>query len=371
MSLRLSFLCAMLSAAPLWVFAQHEVDDSAEQAPIKINGNENAFGYSRQAMMAIMNELSDINRYARDESMALLEALAEREGVPTDHVLMTAGSGPILMMAGIAYAEEGKNMVTVTPGYLQLTRTFKAHGGSIKEVPLTDDLVHDLDAMLAAIDENTALVYICNPNNPTGTVVDPEALKSFIAEVPESVLVFVDEAYLELAEGGLEKHTMRDLVGEYSNVLVCRTFSKVFGMAGLRIGYGVAQPPILEKIRAYHMGGPNKLGCVAAVAALEDTEFMEFSIDQYQSVRKMVTDRLDELGLEYADPQGSFVFMKTGLPISEFQKAMEERNVLVGRPFPPMLDWARISIGTEEEMQSFLSVMESVLEDYGVLTAAN
>lgn len=359
---------ATLTLAPQVAFSQHEVDsDEGSQGPIRISGNENAFGYSQMAMMAIMQELPDINRYAWEETMALIEAIAMREMVPGDYVMPTAGSGPVLQMAAMAYVEPGKNVVSVEPGYTQLVRTFKGFGGDTKLVPLNDKLEYDLEAVKAAIDENTVMVYLCNPNNPTGTVVDPEALKTFIRELPEDIVAFVDEAYLELADGGLEKNSMVSLVREGENVILARTFSKVYGMAGLRVGYGLMKPETKEKLSKYGMGGPNKLGCVAAVASLQDTAFFDMSVSSYRSVRTMVTDKLDELGIEYAYPQGSFVFMKTGVPIKEFQALMEAENIMVGRPFPPMLDWCRVSIGTEEEMSTFLSVFEEVMKGQGKL----
>ena len=357
---------ATLLLCPIVSYAQHEVDtDEGMRGPIKINGNENAFGYSQMAMMAIMQELPDINRYAFEETQELLNAIAARETLPTDYIVPTAGSGPILQMTAMAYAKPGKNVVTVAPGYTQLVNAFETFGGSIKSVPLNDKLEYDLEAVKAAIDENTVMVYICNPNNPTGTTVDPDALKNFIKALPKDVVAFVDEAYLELAEGGLEKHSMVSLLREGQNVILARTFSKVYGMAGLRIGYGLMSPDKIKLLRKYGMGGPNKLGCVAAVASLQDTDFFEQSVTSYQSVRKMVTDKLDELGVTYAKPQGSFVFMKTGIPIKDFQALMDAENIMVGRPFPPMLDWCRVSIGTEEEMTIFLTVFEDVMRKQG------
>lgn len=357
-----------LTLSPVATFAQHEVDtDEGERGPIKINGNENAFGYSQMAMMAIMQELPDLNRYAFEETKELIDAIAMRESVPQEYIVPTAGSGPVLQMTAMAYAEKGKNVVTVEPGYTQLTRAFESFGGTVKSVPLNDKLEYDLDAVKAAIDANTVMVYICNPNNPTGTTVDPEKVKAFIRGLPKGVVAFVDEAYLELSDGGLEKNSMVSLVPEGANVILARTFSKVYGLAGLRIGYGVMSPDKAKLLRKYGMGGPNKLGCVAAVASLQDSAFFEQSVTSYKAARKMVTDKLDELGVKYANPQGSFVFIKTGVPIKEFQEAMEAEQVLVGRPFPPMLDWCRVSIGTEEEMGIFLSVFESVMRSKGKL----
>lgn len=363
-----SFAAMAIAMTSSLAFGQHEVDaDEGASGPIKINGNENAFGYSQMAMMAIMEELSDINRYAWEETQALVDALAARELVPASYIIPTAGSGPILQMSAMAYAAPGKNVVTVEPGYTQLVNAFKKFGGDIKAVPLNSELEYDLDAVKAAIDENTVMVYLCNPNNPTGTTVDPAELKAFIKSLPKNIVAFVDEAYLELAEGGLEANSMIDLVREGQNVILARTFSKVYGMAGLRVGYGVMSPDKVKKLQPYGMGGPNKLGCVAAVAALQDTAFFEESVSSYHAARKLVTDKFDELGVTYAKPQGSFVFVKTGIPIDEFQKLMESRQVLVGRPFPPMLEWCRVSIGTAEEMATFLSVFEEVMAAKGTI----
>lgn len=359
-------LCSPFSGA----WAQHEVDSSeGERGPIRISGNENAFGFSQMAMMAIMQELPDINRYQWEETQELVNAIAAKEMVDPEFVMPTGGSGPVLQMAAMAYSGEGKNMITVAPGYMQLTRAFEAFGGSVKTIPVNDKLEHDLDAIKAAIDGDTTLVYICNPNNPTGTTVDPDALSAFIDELPPSVVAFVDEAYLELADGGLETNSMIGKVRDGKNVIIARTFSKVYGMAGLRVGYGIMSPDKIKSMRKFYMGGPNKLGCVAGVASLQDPMFFEQSVTSYRSVRKMVTDRLDELGVEYAKPQGSFVFMKTGIPIEVFQKMMESEQVMVGRPFPPMLDWCRVSIGTEEEMTVFLEVFEGVMASTGNLAA--
>lgn len=369
-SLRFSFFLpalALAAATPLGLSAQHEVDTSADRGPIRISGNENAFGHSMMADMAIMQELQDVNRYQREEMTALVEALALREGVPTEFILPTPGSGPVLMMAAMAWAKEGKNIITVEPGYLQLTRTFKEFGGDVKSIPLDENLVHDLDAMYDAIDENTVMIYICNPNNPTGTIVDAEKLEAFIKSVPDDIVVFVDEAYLELAPGGLLEHSVRPLVQQGENIIIARTFSKVWGLAGMRVGYAVAKPEYLDKMRRYYMGGPSKLACVAATASLQDQAFFEESKSRYIATRKTVTDRLDELGIEYADPNGSFVFIKTGIPVEDFQAKMRERNIMVGRPFPPLTEWARVSIGTEEEMDIFLQEFEDLMRSEGKL----
>lgn len=362
----------LLALTPAAVFAQHEVDAEADLGPIVISSNENAFGFSQMAMMAMMEDVQQVNRYGRDNVVALVNLIAEREGVSPSWVMPTPGSGPFLLTTALAFAEPGKNVVTVAPGYTQLTEAFKKFGGDVITVPLNDKLEYDFEALSKAINEDTVMVYICNPNNPTGTCPDPEAIKSFIRGLPDGVVAFVDEAYLELAEGGLDKHTMRTLVQEGEDLVIARTFSKVYGMAGARIGYGFGKPEIMEKIAKYNIaGGPSRVGAAGALAALNDAEFYDFSVTSYQTVRKMVTDRFDELGLTYAKPNGSFVFVKTGIPIQALAPMMEARNIRIGRAFPPLLDWARVSIGTEQEMRTFLAVFEEILRAQGKIAMSN
>lgn len=345
-------------------YAQHEVDaDEADAGPIKINGNENAFGSSPMAYAMIMQEMQKINRYAWQESMDLIATIAAKEGVPEDHIIITAGSGPVLAMTGMWKGLEGGNMIIAAPGYQQLARTFANFGGEVINVPVTPapELKHDLPAMEAAINDETKILYICNPNNPTGTVVDPVELSALIDRVPEDVLVFVDEAYLELSED-FAANTMVKKIVEGKNVIIARTFSKVYGMAGIRVGYGIAKPETIKSLRKFYQGGPNLLGAVAATASLNDPSFYEYSRTSYIETRTMVTDAFDAMGIEYAEPAGSFVFFKTGVPIQQFQKMMEAENILVGRPFPPMFDWCRVSIGTQEEMAAFIEAVKKILK---------
>ncbi|MCH2156019.1 MAG: histidinol-phosphate aminotransferase family protein [Opitutales bacterium] len=352
--------CALTTAS----YAQHEVDsEEAEAEPIKINGNENAFGSSQMAYAMIMQNLQRINRYAWEETQDLVAAIAAREGVPTDHIIVTAGSGPVLSMTGMWKGLEGGNMIIATPGYQQLARTFEAFGGTVVNVPVTPapELKHDLDAMEAMINDETQILYICNPNNPTGTIVDPDKLREVASRASEKTLVFIDEAYLELADD-FTKNTMVDLVRDGKDVIIARTFSKVYGIAGLRIGYGVAKPEIIKELRKFYQGGPNILGAVAATASLQDPSWYEQSRMMYIETRKMVTDAFNAMGIEYAEPSGSFVFFKTGMPIQQFQAAMEAENILVGRPFPPMFDWCRVSIGTQDEMAAFIEAVKKILD---------
>jgi histidinol-phosphate aminotransferase len=192
-------------------------------------------------------------------------------------------------------------------------------------------------------------VYVCNPNNPTSTVVPPAELRAFVIAIAPRTHVFVDEAYLDCADD-FAAHTLVDLVAAGHNVTVARTFSKIHGLAGQRIGYTVMSPELAKAVRPLMTGSANLLGVVAAQASLADPAYIESLRLRIKAGREALLALLDELGCRYAVPQGSFVFFQTGHPIAEFQAAMRAEGILVARPFPPLLDWCRITIGTEEEM---------------------
>jgi histidinol-phosphate aminotransferase len=185
-------------------------------------------------------------------------------------------------------------------------------------------------------------------------------LRDFIASASDKAVIFVDEAYIELTDDPAA-NTMVDLVQKGENVIVSRTMSKIHGMAGLRIGYALARPDIAERVRNYGMAGPNVIGLRGAIASLQDEAFQAMSREKMAAGRQLIYGLCDEMGMRYADAQTNFVFFHTGKPIQEFQKAMYDKGILIGRPFPPFLDWARVSIGLEEDMQQFAVAMREVM----------
>ncbi|HKB91909.1 MAG TPA: histidinol-phosphate transaminase [Opitutaceae bacterium] len=341
--------------------AQHEVDKSAARAePIKINGNENPFGPSPAAIAAIMQTVDISCRYPFKEAQALTKLISEKEGVPQDYIVLGVGSGEILDTTGIHYGLAKGEIVTAQPGYLQLINVAERFGGKAVWVPLDKELKHDLSAMASKVSDKTTLVYVCNPNNPSGTIVNAAELREFIKSVSPKAPVFVDEAYLDCADD-YAGNTMVDMVRKGHNVVVARTFSKIHGMAGLRIGYGIMQPKIAKEIKAYSTGSVNMLGVVAASASLQDKAFIDECRKKIKAGRDALVAVAKELNKPYAVPQGNFVFIKTGMNIKDFSEKMKAENVLVGRPFPPMLDWCRISIGLPEEMAVCHQAMRKVL----------
>ncbi len=333
----------------------------------RLSSNENAFGYSPKALARMQEALKTGNYYNNNEIGEMVRLCAAYEGVKEDHILPTPGSGPVLMLTAFAYAKPGKNVVTTAMGYTQLTRAFTEHGGNVKFAPLGADMGYDFKALSREIDENTTIVYICNPNNPTGVIADPAELRRFILSVPQHILVFVDEAYLELSDTGLKANTMAPLVKVRKNMIVSRTFSKAHGMAGLRAGYGVAQPEVLANLRKYYTGGPSFLAAIAAQEAIKDTAHMEANRKNYKEVRDYVCKEFDRLGIKYAAPQGAFVYFKAGMPGADLVAKMREAGVFIsgsresGVPEGAYGEWARVSIGTKEEMDMFLTEFARVI----------
>ncbi len=360
-----TLLSAILVASAASTFAA----PTDTTSPLHLNANENLFGFSPKAQEAVIKAVESGNFYNRNELDDLAVMLAKKEGVTKDYIQLTHGSGPMLLMTAATYGKPGANIVTTSPGYPQLTGAFAQRGGSIKYTPVGANLGYDFKAMLAAIDANTAIVYVCNPNNPTGVLANPTELRNFIMAVPENVLVFVDEAYLELANTDLAANTMTPLVKLRKNLIVSRTFSKGYALAGFRVGYGTGNPEVLAKVRANDTGtAPSFLAAIAAKASLADTEHLQGNIKKYREIRAYTMKELDRLGLKHSDAQGAFVIFKAGIEAKEFQKKMLEKKIQVNTVFGvapgqegEYKDWIRVSIGTQEDMELFIGATASIL----------
>lgn len=354
-------LAAVALTSRINLHAQHEVDRSAKRAePVRINGNENPFGPSQAATMAMMQAMEKACRYPFSESQELKTLIAAKEGCSVDNIVLGVGSGEVLAMVGHHFGKMKGEIVAAQPGYVSLMRSAEADGAKTIWVPLNKKLEHDLPAMSAKVGDATSMVYICNPNNPTGTVVNAAELKEFAKTVSKKVPVFIDEAYLDCADD-YAGQTCVSLVNEGHNVIVARTFSKIYGMAGLRVGYGIMPAALAKELKGLATGSLNMMGVVAASASLQDAPYVAETRAKIKAGRDALVDVIKGLGKEYAVPQGNFVFFKTGMPIQMFSEKMKAENVLVARPFEPMLDWARISIGLPEEMAVCHAALKKVL----------
>jgi histidinol-phosphate aminotransferase len=336
----------------------------AATAPVKarLSLNENPFGPSPEAMEAITRSLTGGKacRYPYGEAVELVNLIAQKEGVPADHIVLGVGSGDLLEKAGIHFGLMKGEAIYAAPGYLQLPRALEAVGGKAVAVPVNAKQEHDLEAMAARTNNPNTIVYIANPNNPTGTVVSTVALREFIAAVTPRAFVFLDEAYLDIADDYAGR-TLVGLVRDNPNLLVARTFSKIYGLAGLRIGYGVTSPKFAAVLRNY---GPASLGfpsVMAAIASLKDGDYVAATRKKIVAEREKLLKLLRELGRPYAEPQANFVFFQTGRPHAEVHAALMKESVSIARAFPPMNDWARITIGLPEENAIAREALRKVL----------
>jgi histidinol-phosphate aminotransferase len=339
------------------LLAGREAVAQGAPAMLRLSANENPYGPSESAIKAMTAALPDGWMYAGD-SGTLAKLIAEREGVPLDHVLITEGSAEILRLAALIYAPAGAEMIAANPTFEQCPDYAEKLGAIVHAVDLDKDMRHDLGAMEARMTGRTGLVYVCNPNNPTATLLDHKALRSFVDTVASRAMVLVDEAYIDLIDDPAA-NTMLDRVKAGRNVIIARTFSKIHGMAGLRVGFAIARPDIIRRMNELRMSVPNKMGLVAAIASYQDTAFMTHSRSMIRACMTMTFKALDELGLAYTKSQANFLMFDTGKPMREFMTAMRARNIAVGRPFRPYDTWCRVSMGKLDQMPLFVEALKA------------
>lgn len=326
----------------------------------RLNSNENPYGPSERARQAMIEAFPEGCRYPWRQYHALEELIAKQEGVTPEHIVLGAGSHEILRLAGTAYGVHGGEVLIPHPTFEGMESYAASVGAYVHRVPLTEDFELDLEAMDRRITQAVRLVFVCNPNNPTGTIVAGDRLRDFCQTVARRAVVLVDEAYHDYVEAA-EYSSMIDLVRQGHNIIVSRTFSKIHGLAGLRVGYGVARPDIASRLRRFRTShSVNILGLRAAMASYQDKDFQAFSRRKNAEVRSYLYRVLGELGYRYLPSHANFVFFHLGRDAQVFQEAMEKRGVLVGRPFSPYLDWCRVSLGTMEEMKFFATALREL-----------
>lgn len=324
--------------------------------------NENPYGPSKKAVTAFQEAAFAGNHYSWGSLSALVEKIAIKEGVSRDQVMMGPGSSDLLEKTALVLFQQGGNVVSADPSYMSLVSVAEAAGGNWKAVKLTEDYQHDLEAMEDAIDKDTKLVYITNPNNPTATVTNTEKLRSFCRRVSKKVPVFVDEAYLELSEEELDS-SMAPLVAEGNDVYVARTFSKIHGMAGLRMGYMLGNSKSLERINEITRGGMGITGpsIAAASASMDDEEYLADCKAKIASARKFTTDYLDSRGMTYMPSETNFIIFPINMEGDDFLEKIYDKKIVV-RAFKFWdQNWCRVSMGKPEEMKIFTEALDEIL----------
>lgn len=348
-----------LMAAPV---GKAEQEVAVAPGLIRLNSNENPYGPSEKARQAILRTMTEGNRYPFQETSALLKQIADHEGVSPDYIHLGAGSGSLLSEAGKAFvAADGGSVLSAFPTFPILMHHAEMFNGRWDKVDLNDRLEHDYDALASAIKPDTRLVFICNPNNPTGTLVDPIRVKAFCESVSQRVTVYSDEAYLEFLPTD-QQVSMVELVKKDANVIVSRTFSKIYGLAGLRLGYLVARPDLIRKVARYAGDIPlSQTAVAAASASLGDLEFMEMCRRKNASARKLLTDLLDEKKILYGKSHTNFVFFKSPKPGKEMLSRLQEKGYAIRIWEFRNQEWCRVSIGTNTEMTGFVSSLRGLL----------
>lgn len=327
--------------------------------PARLASNENPYGPSPKVREAILKCLDEACRYPFAYTQPLLDKLAQKEGLTPEHIVLTAGSTEGLKTAGLTFGLHGAEIVSSDPTFHVLMEYAEQLGAYIHRVPVNEQLGHDLDAMERRITQQTRLVFVCNPDNPTGTLLPAARMRDFCASLSRRTVVFADEAYFDyVTEPGYP--SMIELVKAGMNVIVSRTFSKVYGLAGIRIGYLIARPDLATRLRRHVMANLSMPAVYAALAALDDQEFYRFSLQKNTEAKAAIYQALDAQRLRYVRSHANFVFFYTGRPVQEFNKAMNAQGVLTGRPFPPLLEWCRVSTGASDDMRRFAQALALV-----------
>jgi histidinol-phosphate aminotransferase len=328
----------------------------------RLSLNENPYGPSPAVAAALQREFSTLCRYTGAEYDALVGLIAAREGVPKDQIIL----GEILEPLGTYLSLQGGpggEFIYSDPGYTALIDSAVAVGGRAIGVPLNARLENDLPAIIAKVNQRTRAVFLVNPHNPTGIAGDTEQMKNFARTVSRQALVIVDEAYLEFADHFTQR-TLADLVRGGENVIVFRTFAKVYGLAGLDIGYGLMPKPIAKALSAQGLNNPhlfNRLAVAAAAASLQDANYVARVVRQVADEREAWFRLFRDLKLKFTPSSGNFVFFETGMPHAEFAAALLKDGVEIGRAFPPYDRWARLSIGLPEENAIARAAVRKVL----------
>lgn len=326
---------------------------------VKLSSNENPNGPSPFVQEAMRKAFGEVCRYPTADRDVLTRKIAAREGVSPEHVLVTVGSTEALKVTAVTYLLHGGEVVAGTPTFEAMLAYAQAMGAHVHRVPVDDKLGLDLAQMERRCTSSTRLVFLCNPNNPTGTLLPAEQVRDFCQSLSKNTMVFSDEAYYDyITVRGYP--SMVELVKQDMNVIVSRTFSKVYGLAGIRIGYIVARPDIIARIRQFQTDRPNTLALHAALAALDEKDFYDYSLEMNTHTRQMIYTTLDELKLPYVPSHGNFVFFHAQRDVQGVMADLRQQGILVGRPFAPLNDWCRVSTGTIQEMKAFQKAMKAV-----------
>jgi histidinol-phosphate aminotransferase len=335
-----------------------------EAAIVKLASNENPFGVPESSRQAMAAAAAELGRYPDSNGFELKAALSKRYDVPADWITLGNGSNDILEIAAHAFVQGGQSILYSQYSFAVYALATQGVGARSIVVP-AKAYGHDLDAMAAAIEHDTRLVFIANPNNPTGTFIAPAEIEAFLARVPEHVIVVLDEAYNEFLAPE-QQFESAEWVRKYPNLMVSRTFSKAYGLAGLRVGFAIAQPALTDLMnRIRQPFNVNSMAQAAAIAALNDKQFLEQGAKNNAAGYRQFVEAFEELGLEYVPSYGNFVLVRVGdddQAGARVNLALLRQGVIV-RPVGNygLPQWLRISIGLPQENAIFIAALKKAL----------
>jgi histidinol-phosphate aminotransferase len=330
---------------------------------LRLDSNENPNGPGKAVLDAIRNMFIEAPRYPDVATMEITQAIAKHHKVAPENVMVTCGSGEVLRIAVYAFTGPDRSLVTGLPSFEDPVQHARMTKAPVHAVPVDAALKLDLDGMLAKT-PGAGLVFFCNPNNPTTTVHGATTVKNFIAEVHKrapNAIIMMDEAYHEYVDDP-NYATSIPIALQDPNVITVRTFSKVFGMAGLRLGYVIGQPATLRQMAPHKLGNAiNVLAAAAGVATIADPAHIEHEKELNRAAREFTRKSLESMGFKAAESHGNFLMVNINRDTRAFKDACAKHGVLVGRAFPPLLTYSRISIGTMDEMRKATDVFRQVL----------
>jgi histidinol-phosphate aminotransferase len=328
----------------------------------KVNFNENPYGPTESVMKAMNQAFKYANRYGYPDG-GIIDEIAKHHGVKPENVVLGAGSGEILDVMGSAFASNGKKVVGVEPSYGFVYSHVESVRGDAITLPLTADYRQDIPALIRAAKmhyRDVGFVYICNPNNPTGRIVTKGEIKQLLDGLPADIPVLIDEAYFHFVEDS-NYATAVPYVLEGRPVVVTRTFSKIAALAGMRLGYAITQPEIIRQMQPYISDSISAVVKWGGVAALKDTQSQAQVKKITLDLRKKTTSELESLGYAVIPSEANFFMVGLKRQVKPVIEAFQKRGVLVGRPFPPMTQHLRVSVGTEDEMRRFMAAFKDIM----------
>ena len=327
-------------------------------ARVRLSANENPYGPSPIALEAMRNAVASGSRYPDDEVDALIASIARLHGVSEDQVILGDGSSEILKLTAAAFTGPRRRLVMADPTFEAIESYARAAGAEAVRVPLDASYAHDL-AKMAAV-ENVGVFYVCNPNNPTGSITAKRSVSAFLDAIPPSSTVLVDEAYFHYADNG-NYDTVIPLVAAHRNLIVARTFSKIYAMAGIRAGYGIAQRDTARRLREQQpWDSMNVVALTGARASLADARHVAEGKQKNLETKKNTITALRQLGYTVVPSETNFIMIDMRRHVKPVIAAMRENGVGVGRLFPSMPQHLRVTIGTPQEMQRFLDAFKTV-----------